>query len=189
MPKTRRSQLIHSPATWHQGLTTMLFFFFYRHIHACKNTIAKQNTFTLCLIFALWSNLVAELLERNNLYSTGSSADTNTHKNKEPLVLHKKKKKKKVPISTVRHQNSILVNIKLAQSKLAHIKERIKRNPKRAHRVLQLHNQAFCQLCRTPLADSRVCKGVSHTTKSPPKKKKRKWERRTMWCHFWSSSW
>lgn len=116
-------------------------------------------------------------MERNDLYSTGSSADTDTHKDEEPLVLHKKKKRKEVPISTVRYQNSILVNIKLAQSKLAHIKERIKRNPKRAHRVLQLHNQAFCQLCRTLLADSRVCKGVSHTTKSPPKKKKKESEK------------
>lgn len=143
-----------------------------------------ESTFTLCLIFALWSNLVAELLDRNCFYSTRSSANTHAHKNKEALVLHKKKKKSQSELSTP-ELNFDEQKISLRAN--THINKRIKRNPKRANRVFQLRNQAFCQLCRTLSADSRACKGVGHTTKTPPKKKK-EWERRIR-CHFWSSSW
>lgn len=45
--------------------------------------------------------------------------------------------------------------------------------PREQARVLQLRNQAFRQLCRYLLADSRACKDVSHTQKSPRRKKKK----------------
>lgn len=86
------------------------------------------------------------------------------HKRLENL-LYCTKKKKKVRIGSVQSQNSILVGIILAQRKVTHTKEDTG--------FSQLHNQAFCQLCRTlgRLHSMRRCQRHNEV---PAKEKKKK---------------
>lgn len=91
--------------------------------------------------------------------------------NKEPLVLHKKRSS---PNQYFLSQNSILVNIKWAKSNVTHIKERIRRNPKRASKGFAAPQPSISSALQISLGRLQsMQRRQPHSKKSPPKEKKR----------------